>query len=113
MKNRKTNKNKTKNHNLPRWLQGYFWFTDFNKLDLIKNKNDIIHQILSIGSLRAIEWLFDVYGKDAIQKAFLEKPAKIYRPETFNWAKNILFDLEKKKLNLNQYVINTPRDIRR
>jgi hypothetical protein len=100
---------KVKNKRLPRWLRGYFWFTDFNKLDLIKDERDIIHQILSTGNLQAVKWLFDVYGKKAIQRAFLEKPAKIYRPETFNWAKNILLDLNNQYLNLNRYVINTPR----
>ena len=113
MKNKKANKNKTKNRKLPRWLRGYFWFTDFEKLNLVENKEDIIHQILSAGSLEAIKWLFRTYGKKAIRKSFLEKPTKTYRPETFNWAKNILLDLEKKKLNFNQYVINTSRDIRR
>ena len=102
-----------KNKKLPRFLQGYFWFTDFNKLDLVKNKEDIIHQILSTGNLEAIKWLFSIYGRNEIQKSFLEKPAKIYRPETFNWVKNVLFDLENFKLNLNQYVINRPRYIRR
>lgn len=99
-----------KRKKLPKFLKGYFWFTDFNKLDLVRNKRDIIHQILSMGSLKAVKWLFEVYGRNTIQKSFLEKPAKIYRPETFNWAKNILFDLEKTNVNLNKYVINTPRD---
>jgi len=104
---------KEKTKKLPKFLKGYFWFTDFNKLDLIKNKENIIHQILSVGNLKAIKWLFDTYGKDKIQKVFLGKPTKIYRPETFNWVKNILFDLKDLKLNLSQYVINTPRYIRR
>jgi CRISPR/Cas system CSM-associated protein Csm2 small subunit len=102
-----------KSKKLPKFLKGYFWFTNFDRLDLDKDKEDIIHQILSIGSLEAVRWLFNTYGRNTIRKVFLEKPAKTYRPETFNWAKNILLDLEKKKLNLNQYVINTSRYIRR
>ena len=55
---------KEKTKKLPKFPKGYFWFTDFNKLDLIKNKENIIHQILSVGNLKAIKWLFDTYRSE-------------------------------------------------
>lgn len=94
---------------LPTFLKGYFWSVNFNELNLEKDKDYIIHQILSFGDLEAISWLFKIYGKESVKKSFLRKPTKIYRAPTFNFVKNILLGLENKHLNLNQYVINTPR----
>ena len=103
---------KSKNKRLPRFLKAYFWSVKFDELDLDKDKDYIIHQILAYGDLKAIKWLFKVYNKKEIKNSFLKKPSKIYRPQTFNFVKNILLGLEKKSLVFNKYVINTPRDIR-
>jgi hypothetical protein len=100
-----------KNKKLPKFLKGCFWSVNFKELDVDKDKDYIIHQIFAFGDLEAIKWLFKTYGRETIRKVFIKKPAKIYRPQTFNWLK-IILDLEKKRLNLNKYVINTPRDIR-
>lgn len=96
---------------LPKFLKNYFWSVDFDDLDFIKDRNYIIHQILSFGGLKAIRWLFKTYGGKAIKNSFIKKPTKIYQPPIFNFIK-ILLGLENKKLNFNRYVINTPRDIR-
>lgn len=95
---------------LPKFLKGYFWSVDFDKLDLEKDKNYVIHQILSFGDLKAIKWLFRNYKRQEIIKSFLQRPTKIYRPATFNFVK-LLLDLNK-PLNPRRYVINIPRDIR-
>jgi len=101
-----------KTKKLPEFLKMYFWSVDFSQLDADRDKDYIIHQILALGDLKAIKWLVKFYGKETIKKTFLKKPAKIYRPSTFNFIKNIFLNLQKTKFNLRRYVINTPRDIR-
>lgn len=101
-----------RNKKLPKFLKAYFWSVKFDELDVDKDKDYIIHQILCYGDLEAIKWLFKIYGKSAIRKSFLNRPAKIYRPQTYNWTKSILLGLGDKKLDLNKYVINTPRSLR-
>ena len=97
---------------LPEFLKGYFWSVKFSELDVNKDRDYIIHQILSFGDLSAIRWLFRTYGKKIIKNSFIKKSSKIYRPQTFNWVTKTILDLKNKNLNPNQYVINTPRNIR-
>lgn len=100
-----------KKQKLPKSLKGYFWSVNFKEVDIIKDKDYIIHQILSFGNLKSIRWLFKIYGYRVIKNSFLRRPTKIYQPPIFNFIK-IILDLENKQLNLNQYVINTPRNVR-
>jgi len=101
-----------KSKKLPKFLQGYFWSVKLEDLDIDKDGDYIIHQILSFGDLESTKWLFRTYGKKYIKKSFINKPTKIYRPQTFNWAKNILLGLSNKQLDFRKYVINTPRSLR-
>lgn len=103
---------KLQNKRLPKSLKCYFWSVNLEELNVNRDRDYIIHQVFAYGSLSAIKWLFKTYDKATIKNSFLKKPAKIYRPQTFNWVKNVLLGLEKKRLNIGQYVINTPRDIR-
>jgi len=101
--------NKQVKNQLPIFLKSYFWSVDFKKLNINKDKEYIIHQILCFGDLKAIKWLFGFYGEITIKRFFTNTPVKIYRASTFNWVKNVLLGLENKNLNINRYVINTPR----
>jgi hypothetical protein len=97
---------------IPKNLQGVLWSTSVNRLDLDKNKSYIINQILSLGTIDELRWLFKVYPPDKIKKTFLNQPAKIYTPSAFNFAKNILLNLEKQHLQPEAYVRSLPRNIR-
>lgn len=96
----------------PKKLQAYLWSTDTNDLDLREDKNYIIHQLFAYGGIPQWQWLFKTYSFKTIIDVFLNRPAKIYRPQTYNFVKNILLLLENKKLVEEYYVINTPRIIR-
>jgi hypothetical protein len=97
---------------VPKSLQGILWSVDINDLDLNKNKSYIINQILNLGVLAELKWLFKTYPTSVIKKVFIEKPAKIYRPSSFNFCKNILLGLENKNLSADKYVKTLPRNIR-
>ncbi|MBI5465442.1 hypothetical protein HY946_02420 [Candidatus Gottesmanbacteria bacterium] len=97
---------------LPKRLQSTLWSVDINDLDLKKNKWYIVNQVLAYGSISDWQWLFKTYPREAIISVFLKKPAKIYRPERFSFAKNILLGLKSRDLIKEYYVINTPRIIK-
>ena len=95
----------------PLSLQGILWSSDISKLDSVRDRTYIIHQILSHGRLEDIQWLFKVYSREEIAHEFLSKPYKSYRASRFHFVKTILLH-ETAPLNEAHYVANTPRDIR-
>jgi len=101
-----------KKQRLPKLFQGFFWSTDYRKLDINKDKTHIIHQLFEHGTLEEIKWLFSTYSRDTLRNVFINKPSKNYHEKTYCLVKNILLDLKDTKLNKNYYVINTPRIIR-
>ena len=66
-----------------------FWFTDVNKLDLEKNRNLIVHQVLSYGTMDDIKLLFQMYLRSEIKKEFLnpKKGKGLYNPAVFELCK--------------------------
>lgn len=97
---------------VPQKLQGILWSVNVDQLDLEENSSYIVNQILSLGTLEELRWLFKTYGKDHLREVFVNQPAKIYSPSAFAFSKNILLDLEKRALPPNKYVQSLPRDTR-
>lgn len=97
----------------PKKLQAVLWSRDVEQLDTEEDKDYIINQILAYGVFEEWRWLFKNYSLKTLASVFLDKPSKTYRPERFNFAKNILLNLEKKDLVKEYYVVNTPRIIKR
>lgn len=95
-------------NSLPGFLKPLFWSTDFDRLDKNEDRFYIINQILSLGGLDELRWLFSNYGAAEIRQAFVERPAKIYRPAAFHFAKEILLEV-REPLVAEKYVINSPR----
>lgn len=89
---------------IPKKFQSYLWSVDVKNLDLEKDKDYIIHQILSYGDLEAIKWLFKVYGKKTIKEVFLKHPYKVYSDAHLCFVKNLLLGLKNIPVKKNQYV---------
>lgn len=53
---------------LPSFLKSNFWFVEFNKLDLKRDKRFIVFQILNHGGSLDWEWLFKEYPHDEIRQ---------------------------------------------
>ncbi len=96
---------------VPKELQGILWSVDVSDLDLRENKSYIVNQILSLGTLEELSWLFKTYTKGIAKRVFVNEPAKIYSPSSFNFCKNVLLDLEDKDLPLEKYLRDLPRRI--
>jgi len=58
---------------IPKTLQSILWSASVKKLDLDSDKNYIIHQVLTYGSLEQIRWLFETYGRKTIKEVFVYK----------------------------------------
>lgn len=77
---------------LPKSVQPFLWFSDLRKIDLQRDKNRIILNILNLGSKKATDWLFDFYPKAEIKKTLINYGAK--------------GELSKKSLNYWSLVLN-------
>lgn len=97
---------------IPKTLKPLFWSTDFNQLDINKNKNFIIHQVLIYGTIEDIKWLFKTYSKKEIINVFVNKPSKNYPAEVYNFIKNYLLNLKNLKLEADKYVTSISGPIR-
>lgn len=96
---------------VPSSLQGVLWSARTSSLNLKKDKNYIIHQVLTYGTLEQIDWLEKVYSKDEIKEVFVRKPKKQYTNSSFNFVKNYLLGISR-KLPKSSYVKDLPRDTR-
>lgn len=97
---------------IPKNLQGVLWSMPVEDLDLQRNKNYIIHQILAYGTWENLKWLFKTYPKEEIGEVFLNHPEKDYTFPAFNFAKNILLNLNSMPVDQTLYVRSFPRNIR-
>lgn len=89
---------------IPQNMQAILWSASVKKLDLDRDKNYIIHQVLTYGSLEQIHWLFKIYGEKTIKEVFVNRPYNIYTLQSFNFTKNIILNLQNIPLNQKQYV---------
>ena len=89
---------------IPQEFQPILWSTNIKSLDLEKDKNYIIHQVLMYGDLKEIAWLLKVYSKEEVKRVFEEAPMKIYDFQSFNFVKNIILGLKRQHLPFKKYV---------
>ncbi len=97
---------------IPADLQPILWSVGVDKLDLQKDKNYIVHQVLAYGTWEHLKWLFEVYSPEEIKTIFLNNPAKDYTFPAFNFTKNILLNLQDKPIDQTLYVRSFPRNFR-
>ncbi|OGM12825.1 hypothetical protein A3A76_01035 [Candidatus Woesebacteria bacterium RIFCSPLOWO2_01_FULL_39_23] len=93
-------------HNIPtpEGLQAVLWSKKLNNIDINKDKNYIINQVLAYGLIEHIQWLFKVYSRNTIIETFLENPSKIYSDKALNFIKFILFENNPVNLDEKKYV---------
>lgn len=91
---------------IPQEFQAILWSTNIKNLDLEKDKNYIIHQVLLYGNLKQIKWLFKAYGKGKVRETFIKNPLPIYTRTVFHFVKNFILGLKDKKLDEKKYIKN-------
>ncbi|HLB95420.1 MAG TPA: hypothetical protein VJK26_00755 [Patescibacteria group bacterium] len=92
---------------IPKSLQGILWSVNVARLDLERDKNYIIHQVLAYGNLEQIRWLFQVYGRQGVKDVFMKEPTRVYDQGSFIFVKNIILNLKTASLDKKRYVQST------
>jgi succinate dehydrogenase flavin-adding protein (antitoxin of CptAB toxin-antitoxin module) len=64
-------------------LKKYFWDTDFNKLDIEKNKKYILERILEMGDEKAVKWMLNNFSKGDLLKVV--KTSRQLSPKSRNF----------------------------
>ncbi|OGK15033.1 hypothetical protein A2690_02890 [Candidatus Roizmanbacteria bacterium RIFCSPHIGHO2_01_FULL_39_12b] len=98
---------------VPRELQGVLWSVGVDQLDIEKDKNYIIHQIFAYGTLDQIKWLYGRYSKAILRDEFIHHPTRVYNRPVYYFIKNYILDLNKIKLNEDNYVTSISGPIKR
>ena len=80
---------------MPIELKKYFWDTEFEKLDKIKNKRYIISRLYCYGDLKAIRWIKDNYTEEDIKD--VAKNSRNLKPLVANYLRQ-QFNLKKEDM---------------
>ncbi|KKP46512.1 MAG: hypothetical protein UR39_C0010G0023 [Candidatus Woesebacteria bacterium GW2011_GWA1_33_30] len=90
---------------IPKFLQTYLASYDLSKMDIQRDKDIIITEILNKGDGKALDWLVKSYKRNEI-KEIVSKPVR------GSWMRSVLdywikvFDLDIPKLVYNKSIIN-------
>ena len=109
---------------IPENIKPLVWYVNSRSLDVNKDKNDIILNVVNEGTMEQWRWLANTYGKDEIKSILQQRLATELHPESRNLAE-ILFDVmqdldpkdsttvlvgEKKKLP-KKLIVGVPEDV--
>jgi hypothetical protein len=86
----------------PKIIRPFLWFNDLKRIDLEKDKNRIILNVLNIGTKKATDWLFNFYGRSVVKRIVVNYGAKgELSPKSLNyWV--ILLNINPKKINASR-----------
>ena len=78
---------------IPQSVKAALWSYDSTKLDLNKDKERIITNVLNYGTREAIDWLFATYERDEIREVVANpRPGEWDRKSLNFWC--IIFDID-------------------
>lgn len=75
---------------IPQFLKSNFWFVEFNKLDLERDKEFIVFQILNFGGFEDWKWLFSNYPKDEIRQVVEKSLATAWFRQSLSLWQHVL-----------------------
>ena len=81
-----------------------------DKLDIKRDQDYIVHQVLAYGAWVHLLWLLKTYSRAQIQKVFIDYPSKDYTPSAFNFARSVFLD-PSCPVDQSLYVKTFPRNI--
>ncbi len=71
---------------VPVEFKPFLWSYDISKMDLEKDKERIILNVLNLGTKKATDKLQDVYSKDDIKKVFNKKSYELNKKSLNYWS---------------------------
>ena len=90
---------------IPKYIQPFLWSYDIKSIDINKNKDRIIINILNLGTQKAIDWLFKTYPKRYIKEVFKKSPAGEWSKKSLNfWSLMLNVKPDHKKRTKKFYI---------
>ncbi|MCI8961485.1 MAG: hypothetical protein HFJ18_00970 [Clostridia bacterium] len=80
---------------MPEELKKYFWDTEFEKLDIQKNKRYIISRLYCYGDLKALRWIRENYSDEDIED--VARNSRNLKPLVANYLRQ-QFNLKKEEM---------------
>ncbi len=80
---------------MPEELKKYFWDTEFEKLDIQKNKRYIISRLYCYGDLKALRWIRENYSDEDIED--VARNSRNLKPLVANYLRP-QFNLKKEEM---------------
>jgi hypothetical protein len=93
---------------IPKKMQWLFWSCNVNDLDLEKDKNYIISQVLNYGTWEDLKWLFKIYSEKEIKNAVKNPGRGIWFKDVLNFWK-LMFNLKIGKKTFERAILNLKR----
>lgn len=95
---------------LPKDFEHLFWYCDFSKLDLEKNKKEIMIQTINYGNWEDWQWLFRYYGIKKSKEIIKNIPRSTFRKRAFKLI-SLLLNIREMKYASRGYWIKTEKNI--
>ena len=93
---------------VPKKMQWLFWSCDVEDLDLEKDKEYIVIQLLNYGTWEDLKWLFTVYSEKEIKNVIKNPSRGLWFKDVLNFW-NLMFNLKLKKKTLERAILNLER----
>lgn len=85
----KSAKKSRKIKKLPASFRSLLWSLDWDRIGIVKDKEDIIVNTVNYGSISQWKWLKETYGEKAIVSVLKRRLASEFYPESRNLARVI------------------------
>ena len=80
-----SNKKLPANKSIPKFIKGFLWSYDIEKLDLERDFKRIATNILIYGDMNAVCWLFNTFNYEQIKKIVLDPLKGDWDPKSLSF----------------------------
>ncbi len=87
----------------PKVIMPFLWSYDQKRIDLHRDRERIILNLLNLGSREATDWLFSFYPKSLIKRVLKERGSKgELSPKSLNYW-TLMLKIDKAKLSRSRF----------
>lgn len=93
---------------IPKKMQWLFWSVNIDDLDLKRDKDYIISQVLNYGTWEDLKWLFKVYSEKEIKNVIKNPGRGLWFRDVLNFW-DLMFDLKLRDKTFERAILNLKR----
>ena len=98
---------KKKSKKIPKKFEWIFWSYNLNSLDILKDKNLIITQILNHGDWEAVKWVLNTYSLKELKEVLKNPSRGMWMKDVLNfWLKILKIKLPSRKIKNALFKLN-------